>query len=89
MNDAALTVALVLARNCKIRCGFFIFRGCPRCRSPPGFLKFHFSNFKKNGGMNMYYDPKETARRIVWVKMLNEEQLDLAIKLAKEMLNEN
>lgn len=32
---------------------------------------------------------KETARRIVWVKMLNEEQLDLAIKLAKEMLNEN
>ena len=32
---------------------------------------------------------RETARRIVWVKMLNEEQLDLAIKLAKEMLNEN
>lgn len=32
---------------------------------------------------------KETARRIVWFKMLNEEQLDLAIKLAKEMLNEN
>lgn len=32
---------------------------------------------------------KETARRIVLVKMLNEEQLDLFIKLAKEMLNNN
>lgn len=32
---------------------------------------------------------KETARRIVLVKMLNEEQLDLFIELAKEMAKEN
>lgn len=50
MNDAALSVAPVLARNCEFGCGFFHFRGYPRCRSPPDFLKFQFSNFKKNGG---------------------------------------
>ena len=32
---------------------------------------------------------KETIRRIVLIRMMNEEQLDLFIKLAKEMLNEN
>lgn len=32
---------------------------------------------------------KETARRIVLVKMLNKEQLDLFIELAKEMVQEN
>lgn len=32
---------------------------------------------------------KETIRRIVLIRMINEEQLDLFIKLAKEMLNEN
>lgn len=39
--------------------------------------------------MIVRHGAKETARRIVLVKMLNEEQLDLFIKLAKEMLNEN
>ena len=32
---------------------------------------------------------QETIRRIVLIRMMNEEQLDLFIKLAKEMLNEN
>lgn len=32
---------------------------------------------------------KETIRRMVLIRMMNEEQLDLFIKLAKEMLNEN
>lgn len=32
---------------------------------------------------------KETIRRIVLIRMMNEEQQDLFIKLAKEMLNEN
>ena len=32
---------------------------------------------------------KETIRRIALIRMMNEEQLDLFIKLAKEMLNEN
>lgn len=32
---------------------------------------------------------KETVERVVWIKMMNEEQQDLFIKLAKEMLNEN
>ena len=32
---------------------------------------------------------KETIRRIVLIRMMNEEQLDLFIKIAKEMLNEN
>lgn len=32
---------------------------------------------------------KETVRRVVLIKSLNEEQQDLFIKLAKEMLNEN
>lgn len=32
---------------------------------------------------------KETIRRIVLIRMMNEEQLDLFIKLAKEMLNNN
>lgn len=32
---------------------------------------------------------KETIRRIVTIRMMNKEQQDLFIKLAKEMLNEN
>lgn len=32
---------------------------------------------------------KETVERVVWIKMMNEEQQDLFIKLAKEMLKEN
>lgn len=32
---------------------------------------------------------KETVERVVWIKMMNEEQQDLFIKLAKEMLNNN
>ena len=32
---------------------------------------------------------KETVRRIVLIRMMNEEQLDLFIKLAKETLKEN
>lgn len=32
---------------------------------------------------------RETVERVVWIKMINEEQQDLFIKLAKEMLNNN
>lgn len=32
---------------------------------------------------------RETVERVVWIKMMNEEQQDLFIKLAKEMLNNN
>lgn len=32
---------------------------------------------------------KETVERVVWIKMMNEEQQDLFIKLAKEMINNN
>lgn len=32
---------------------------------------------------------KETVERVVWIKMMNEEQRDLFIKLAKEMINNN
>lgn len=32
---------------------------------------------------------RETVERVVTIKMMNEEQRDLFIKLAKEMLNEN
>ena len=32
---------------------------------------------------------RETVERVVTIRMMNEEQLDLFIKLAKEMLNEN
>lgn len=39
--------------------------------------------------MIVRHGAKETIRRIVLIRMMNEEQLDLFIKLAKEMLNEN
>lgn len=32
---------------------------------------------------------RETVERVVWIKMMNEEQRDLFIKLAKEMINNN
>lgn len=64
MNDAALSVAPVLARNCEFGCGFFHFRGYPRCRSPPDFLKFQFSNFKKNGGYIDVLRSRKSGKRI-------------------------
>ena len=32
---------------------------------------------------------RETVERVVTIRMMNEEQRDLFVKLAKEMLNEN
>ena len=64
MNQNQRNSAPVLARNCEIGCASFISGDIPRNHSPPGFLEFSFSKFQEIGGNDMYYDQKESGKRI-------------------------
>ena len=78
MNHKQRNGAPVLARNCEIGCASFISGDIPRNHSPPGFLEFSFSKFQEIGGNDMYYDQKESGKRIAALrkeKGMTQEQL--------------
>ena len=78
MNQNQRNGAPVLARNCEIGCASFVSGDIPRNHSPPGFLEFSFSKFQETGGNDMYYDQKESGKRIAALrkeKGLTQEQL--------------
>ncbi|MCI7608337.1 MAG: helix-turn-helix domain-containing protein [Enterocloster clostridioformis] len=89
MNQNQRNGAPVLARNCEIRCASFISGDIPRNHSPPGFLEFSFSKFQEIGGCSMYYDPKESGKRIQTMRNsmgLTQEQLAERLNIATSTL---
>ncbi|MDD7641041.1 MAG: helix-turn-helix transcriptional regulator [bacterium] len=89
MNQNQRNGAPVLARNCEIGCASFISGDIPRNRSPPGFLEFSFSKFQETGGNDMYYDQKESGKRIAALrkeKGLTQEQLAEKLNISTSTL---
>ncbi|MEE0965141.1 MAG: helix-turn-helix transcriptional regulator [Ruminococcus bromii] len=89
MNNGQRNSAPVLARNCEIRCASFISGDVPRNHSPPGDLEFSFSKFQEIGGTRMYYDQRESGKRIAALrkeKGLTQEQLAEKLNISTSTL---
>lgn len=89
MNHKQRNGAPVLARRCENECASFISGDIPRNRSPPGFLDFSFSKFQEIGGNDMYYDQKESGKRIAALrkeKGMTQEQLAEKLNISTSTL---